>query len=418
VLFFAVALPAIVACGRGNDAAPAKGAPPPEVAVVTVRPQEVVLTTELPGRTHAYQVAEVRPQVGGLLRERLFQEGSEVRAGQPLYRIDPSTFQAEVQRAQAALIKAEANIATTRVRAERYAELVKINAMSKQAYDDAEVAYKQAQADVAGARAALQAAQIALGYTTVRAPISGRIGRSSVTAGALVTANQANALATIQQLDPIYVDVTQSSVELLRMRRDLASGALKSVAPDQARARLLLEDGSRYPQEGRLQFSEVSVDPTSGSVTLRAIFPNPHQQLLPGMYVRAVLEAGVRENAILVPQQAVSRDPKGTATALVVAADGVVQPRQLRTERAVGAHWLVTEGLSAGDRVIVEGLQKVQPGATARAVEAQPAPGGVAAPANTPAPAAPPAAAAGGSKAGSPPATSAAGSRAAATTAR
>lgn len=378
----------LAACGGSGDGAAAKKAaapPPPEVTVVTLQPQQVVLTTELAGRTSAYRVAEVRPQVGGLLKERMFREGSEVKAGQPLYRIDPSTFEAEVAQAQAAVIKAEANIATTRVRAERYAELVKIDAVSRQAYDDAEVAHKQALADVAAAKAALQSARIGLGYTTVTAPIAGRIGRSSVTPGALVTANQATALATIQQLDPIYVDVTQSSVDLLRLKRDLASGALKSAGPDQARVKLQLEDGTAYAQEGRLQFSEVSVDPTSGSVTLRAIFPNPRQQLLPGMYVRALLEAGVRENALLVPQPAVSRDPKGNATALVVAADGTVQPRALKAERTVGSDWLVTDGLAAGDRVIVEGVQKVRPGAAARPVERGAPP--VQAPAPAPAPA-------------------------------
>lgn len=369
----AALVPLIAACSpSGGDAPAAKGPaapPPPEVTVVTLAPTRLLLTTELAGRTAPYQIAEVRPQVGGLLKERLFREGSEVKAGQALYRIDPATFQAEVERAQAALAKAEANVATTRLRAERHAELVKIDAVSKQAHDDADVAHKQAQADVAAARAALQTARIALGYTTVTAPINGRIGRSSLTPGALVTASQASALATIQQLDPIYVDVTQSSGELLRLRRDLASGALKSAGPGQARVRLLFEDGTPYPVEGRLQFSEVSVDPSSGSVTLRAVFPNPQQQLLPGMYVRAVLDAGVQENALLVPQQAVSRDPKGNATAMVVGDDGTVQPRMLRTERTVGADWLVTDGVKAGERVIVEGLQKVRPGAPARAVE-------------------------------------------------
>ncbi|HQR54485.1 MAG TPA: efflux RND transporter periplasmic adaptor subunit [Burkholderiaceae bacterium] len=363
----------LAACGQAGPTEPGKkgggAAPAPEVNVVTVQPQQVVLTTELAGRTSAYQVAEVRPQVGGILKERLFREGSEVKAGQPLYRIEPSTFEAEVERVQAALVKAEANIATTKLRAERYAELVKINAVSQQAYDDAEVAHKQAVADVAAAKAALQSAKIALGFTTVTAPISGRIGRSSVTQGALVTANQASALATIQRLDPIYVDVTQSSAELLQLRRDLESGALKSAGPDQAGVKLLLEDGTPYARQGKLQFSEVSVDPASGSVTLRAIFPNPRQQLLPGMYVRAVLDAGVRDSALLVPQEAVTRDPKGSASAMIVAADGTVQPRMLKTERTVGRYWLVSEGLAAGDRVIVEGLQKVRPGAAVRPVE-------------------------------------------------
>jgi len=372
-LRLAALLPAallLTACQQADKAPAATAAPPPpEVAVVTVRPEPVALTTELAGRTSAYLVAEVRPQVGGILKERLFREGAEVKAGAPLYRIDPASYEAEVERAQAALAKAEANLATAKVKAVRYEELAAINFVSKDARDEVAVALKQAEADVAAARAALQTARINRGYTTVTAPISGLIGRSALTPGALVTANQATALATVQQLDPIYVDVTQSSADLLRLRRDLASGRLKSAGADQARVKLLLEDGSAYPLEGRLQFSEVSVDPTSGAVTLRAVFPNPKQQLLPGMYVRAVLEEGVRENAILVPQQAVSRDPRGNAVALVVAADGTVQSRQLRTERTIGSQWLVGEGLAAGDRVIVEGLQRVRPGTPAKAVE-------------------------------------------------
>jgi membrane fusion protein (multidrug efflux system) len=388
-LRLAVLLPAALlaaACQQADKPLPARAAAPPEVTVVTVQPAPVTLTTELAGRTSAYQVAEVRPQVGGILKERLFREGSEVKAGTPLYRIDPASYEAEVERAQAALAKAEANLATARVKAARYEELAAINFVSRDARDEVAVALKQAEADVAAARAALQTARINLGHATVTAPISGLIGRSALTAGALVTANQPAALAIIQRLDPIYVDVTQSSADVLRLRRDLASGRLKSADADQARVKLLLEDGSAYPLEGRLQFSEVSVDPTSGAVTLRAVFPNPKQQLLPGMYVRAVLEEGVRENAILVPQQAVSRDPRGNAVALVVAADGTVQSRQLRAERAIGSQWLVSEGLAAGDRVIVEGLQRVRPGAPARAVEkaAQPAAPASAAPAGAP----------------------------------
>ena len=372
-LRLAALLPAalLVAACQQADKAPAATAAgaPPEVTVVTVRQEPVALTTELAGRTSAYMVAEVRPQVGGILKERLFREGAEVKAGSPLYRIDPASYEAEVERAQAALAKAEANLATAKVKAVRYEELAAINFVSKDARDEVAVALKQAEADVAAARAALQTARINRGYTTVTAPISGLIGRSALTPGALVTANQATALATIQQLDPIYVDVTQSSADLLRLRRELASGRLKSAGAEQARVKLLFEDGSAYPLEGRLQFSEVSVDPTSGAVTLRAVFPNPKQQLLPGMYVRALLEEGVRENAILVPQQAVSRDPRGNAVALVVAADGTVQSRQLRADRAIGSQWLVSEGLAAGDRVIVEGLQRVRPGAQAKAVE-------------------------------------------------
>jgi membrane fusion protein (multidrug efflux system) len=383
----------VAACQQADKpmAGPATAAPP-EVTVITVQPAPVALTTELAGRTSAYQIAEVRPQVGGILKERLFREGAEVKAGAALYRIDPASYDADVERAQAALAKAEANLATAKVKADRYKELAAINFVSEQAQDDVTVALKQADADAAAARAALQSARINRGYTTVTAPISGLIGRSALTPGALVTASQATALATIQQLDPIYVDVTQSSTDLLKLRRELASGRLKSAGTDQARVRLVLEDGSKYPLEGRLQFSEVSVDPATGSVTLRAVFPNPNQQLLPGMYVRAVLEEGVRENAILVPQQAVSRDPRGNALALVVAADGTVQQRLLRTDRALGDQWLVSEGLAAGDRVIVEGLQRVRPGAPAKAVEkaAQPAaPAAVSAPAQAAAKAAP-----------------------------
>jgi len=371
----AAVLLTLAACGQSSQPRAAGAPPPPEVGVVTVAPARVVLTTELAGRTAAYRIAEVRPQVGGILQTREFREGADVKVGERLYQIDAATYRAEVERAAAALAKAEANVATARLRAERYEELAAIDAVSKQARDDAVVALKQAEADTAAARAALQTARINLGYTTVTAPIGGRIGRSTLTPGALVTASQATALATIQQLDPIYVDVTQSSAELLRMRRDMASGALQSAGPDQARVKLLLEDGSVFPLDGKLQFSEVSVDPASGSVTLRAVFPNPKQQLLPGMYVRAVLEEGQREGALLVPQRAVTRDPRGNAVAMVVAADGIVQMRVLRTERALGDQWLVSDGVAAGERVIVEGLQKVRPGAAARAVEepAQPA---------------------------------------------
>ena len=373
LLRFAALLPVVLlaaACQQADGGPAGKAAAaPPEVTVVTVEPAPVALTTELAGRTSAYQIAEVRPQVGGILKERLFREGGEVKAGAPLYRIDPASYEAEVERAQAALAKAEANLGSARVKAARYEELAAINFVSLDARDEIAAALKQAEADVAAARAALQSARINRGYTTVTAPISGVIGRSALTPGALVTASQATALATIQQLDPIYVDVTQSSTDLLRLRRDLASGRLKSAGAGQARVKLLLEDGSTYPLEGRLQFSEVSVDPGTGSVTLRAVFPNPQRQLLPGMYVRAVLEEGVREDAILVPQQAVSRDPRGNALALVVAADGTVQQRLLRTDRALGDQWLVSEGLSAGDRVIVEGLQRVRPGVPAKALE-------------------------------------------------
>ncbi|TJZ64498.1 efflux RND transporter periplasmic adaptor subunit [Chitiniphilus eburneus] len=371
----------LAGCGKSQPEGAQNAAPPAvEVGVVKVGLQAVALDTELPGRTSPYQIAEVRPQVGGILQKRLFEEGSDIKAGQVLYQIDPATYQAEYESAKAALAKAEANVLTARNRASRYDDLVAINAVSKQDHDDATATLKQVEADVAGAKAALETARINLAYTSVTSPISGRIGRSTVTAGALVTANQAQALATVQQLDPIYVDVTQSTTELMRLRRDLESGRLKQ-AGGKARVQLVLEDGSHYAQEGRLEFSDVTVDQTTGNVTLRAVFPNPKHQLLPGMYVRAVLEEGVNESAILVPQQGVTRDARGVAVAMIVNAEGKVEPRQLKTERTVGDQWLVSDGLNAGDQVIVEGLQKVRPGVPAHAVPVQPKAGAASAPA-------------------------------------
>lgn len=337
----------------------------PEVGVVTLAPQRVKIDTELAGRTSAYLIAEVRPQVGGIIKKRLFTEGSDVKSGEALYQIDPAPYQAALDSAKAAAAKAEANLFSARLKAERYKDLVAINAVSQQNYDDAFAALKQAEADVAAAKAAQQTAQINLDYTRVISPISGRIGRSSVTQGALVTANQAASLATIQQLNPIYVDVTRSSTELLRLKRDLASGQLKSAG--KARVKLILEDGTSYPLEGSLQFSEVTVDQGTGAITLRAVFPNPNQDLLPGMYVRATLETGVDEQAILVPQRGVTRNNKGEATVLVLEPDNRVQMRVIEVSRAMGEMWLVASGLKAGERVIVEGLQKVRPGGTAKA---------------------------------------------------
>jgi membrane fusion protein (multidrug efflux system) len=354
------------ACGdHGAAAATAPAAP--TVGVLQLAPSTVRLTTELSGRTAAYQVAEVRPQVDGIVKSRLFTEGGDVKAGQALYQIDAAKYEADANSAKAALAKAQANLTTAALKAQRYGELAGIDAVSKQANDDAQAALKQAQADVASAQAALRTAQINLDYTRVNAPISGRIGRSSVTPGALVTANQATTLATIQQLDPIYVDVTQSSSELLRLQRALAAGQIKRSAQNQAKVKLLLEDGSAYPLDGKLEFSEVTVDASTGTVTLRATFPNPKHLLLPGMYVRAVVEEGESEQALLVPQKAVSRDAEGNATAMVLGDDGKVQARTLQAGRSVGDQWLVTAGLQAGDRVIVDGLQKVRPGAPAQA---------------------------------------------------
>jgi membrane fusion protein (multidrug efflux system) len=353
-------------CSRGQKSQ----SPPPvaEVSTVTVKPQQVMFTTELPGRTSAYLIAEVRPQVGGIIQNRLFTEGSDVNAGEVLYQIDPAIYRATYNSAKAALARAEANLIPIRLKAGRYAELVKINAVSQQDYDDASAALKQAEADVEAGKAAVETARINLAYTKVTAPISGRIGRSSVTNGALVTASQPAALATIQQLSPIYVDVVQSSAELLRLKRNLASGLLKSNGAAQARVRLLLEDGSPYPLPGILKFSEVTVDQSTSSVTLRAIFPNPKHTLLPGMFVRAILEEGVNEHAILVPQRGVTRNPAGNAMVMVVGSEEKVEPRVIKVLRTVGDNWLVSEGLKAGDRVILEGLQKARPGTPVKAV--------------------------------------------------
>lgn len=341
----------------------------PEVGVVTMKPQKLAVTTELVGRTSPYLIAEVRPQVSGIVLKRLFREGADVKAGESLYQIDPATYQADASTAKAQLAKAEANLATARLKAGRFGELVSVEAVSKQDYDDAVAALKQAEADVAAARAAVERADINLRYTRVTAPISGRIGKSMVTPGALVTANQDAAIATVQQLDPIYVDVTQSSAELLRLRREMADGNIKSAGGKKAKVKLLLEDGTTYGLEGTLEFSDVTVDQGTGTVTLRAIFPNPKHELLPGMYVRAVLSEGVRDDAMLAPQQAVSRDPKGNATALVVSADGKVEQRVIVASRAIGDKWLVTDGLNPGDRVVVDGLFRIRPGVPVKGVE-------------------------------------------------
>ncbi|WP_449246917.1 efflux RND transporter periplasmic adaptor subunit [Desulfarculus baarsii] len=355
----------------------AESAPPPaadpEVSVITLSHQQVALDSELTGRTTPFLIAEVRPQVGGIINKRLFEEGSDVKAGQALYQIDPATYKATMDSARAALAKAEANLFAAQLKSQRYKDLVAIKAVSQQNYDDAYADLKQAEADVAACKAALETARINLEYTKVTSPISGRIGRSSVTAGALVTASQQASLATVQQLDPIYVDVTQSSSEMLRLKRQLASGQLKRDEHNKAKVRLILEDGVTYPLEGELQFSDVTVDQTTGAVTLRAVFPNPEQELLPGMYVRAILETGVNDRAILVPQRAVARNNKGEATVLVLDEQNRVQTRTLGLGRAVGADWLVNSGLRAGERVIMEGSQKVAPGAIAKAVAFQPA---------------------------------------------
>ena len=377
----------LAACG-GKDQPPGPGAGgpgAPAVTVLTVRAESVPLATELPGRTSPYLIAELRPQVTGIVKARPFKEGSEVKAGQVLYQIDPAPYQAAYDSARANLARAEANVEAARLKAERYAELVKVEAVSKQANDEASAGLKQTLADVGAAKAALEKARIDLGFTRVTSPIAGRISRSTMTPGALVTANQAEALATVQQLDPIYVDLTQSSAEMLRMKRDLASGKLQRTAGNAVPVQLVLEDGSLYAAEGRLAFSEVTVDEGTGSVTLRAVFPNKQGELLPGMYVRARLAQGVRENAILVPHAAVTRDPRGNATVMVVNGESKAEPRVVQAEQSLGDKWVVTEGLAPGDRVIVEGLQKARPGTPVQAQEAGAAPPAAPAPAAAPA---------------------------------
>ena len=341
----ALATLALTGCQEASAPPPAQT---PKVGVVTLQPQSFTLTTELPGRTAAFRIAEVRPQVDGIIQKRLFTEGSEVKAGQQLYQIDPSVYTATYKSAQASL-------ASARSLAERYEDLVSDQAVSKQAYDESQAARLQAEA-------ALEKASIDVRYTKVLAPISGRVGRSAVTEGALVSNGQTLAMATIQQLDPIYVDVTQSTKDLLRLRREMAEGQLEKAGASGARVSLLLEDGSEYPHKGSLEFSEVSVDEGTGSVTVRAVFPNPEHTLLPGMFVHARLGSAVKQEAILAPQQGVTRDLKGQATAMVVNAENKVELRHLKAERAVGDRWLVSEGLNPGDRLITEGLQFVRPG--------------------------------------------------------
>lgn len=354
-------------CARSPQAS--APAPAVEVGVMTVQPRSVDLTEELPGRTAAYRVAEVRPQVSGIVQKRLFTEGSEVRAGEQLFQIDAAAYRAALAAAEAALKRAEARLVSARLLEERYEPLIKANAISKQDYDDAVAARAQAEADVAAARAQVEAARIDLVYTQVLAPISGRIGRTLVTEGALVTSQQDQALATVQQLDPIYVDIAQSSTQMLRWQRRLASGELEQTAGG-AKVKLTLEDGTEYDQVGELKFSEVSVDPSTGSVLLRAVFPNPDRQLLPGMFVRAQLVQAVKHDAILVPQRGVTRNQRGEAVVMVVGEDNKVAQRVVTADRAIGSDWLITQGLAPGERVVLDGLQKIRPGLEVRTVAA------------------------------------------------
>lgn len=355
----------VVACHRHAQAPPP---PPPEVATVTVVPTRVLLTTELPGLTAPFRTAEITPQVSGLIQKRLFAEGSDVAEGQQLYQIDPAPFQVALDSAVAEFAKSQANLPAVQARSRRSDRLLAERVISQQENDDATSALRQAEADVRYRKSMVETAQINLGYTQITAPIPGRIGRSGVTDGAIVTAYQAVPLATIQQLDPIYVDVPQSTTEILRLRRRFDAGALTGDSANLNRVELILGDGTKYPLEGTLQFRDVSVDPTTASVILRMVFPNPGGILLPGMFVRAAVKEGVNDRAILIPQQAVSRDFKGNPVALIVGTSGKVEQRTLGLERAIGDQWLVSAGIVPGDQLIVEGAQKVRPGAEVNAV--------------------------------------------------
>jgi membrane fusion protein (multidrug efflux system) len=360
---------AAASCDGKQQAGGPPQMPPTEVAVVTVEAQRVPLFTDLPGRTSAFRMAEVRPQVSGIILKRLFLEGSEVKAGQQLYQIDPATYQAALQSANADLAKARANVKSIEAKAARYADLVQIHAVSRQDYDDIVANLDQSKAQIMVAQAGVETARINVDYTKVYAPISGRIGKSNVTEGALVTANQAAPLATVTQLDPIYVDVSQSSSELMRLRRAVAAGQVQQGAVAQAPVSLIL-DGATQPYElaGQLQFSDVTVDPTTGSVQVRAVFPNPNLELYPGLFVRARVEQGVKEQAILIPQQSLVRNPDGSTTVWVVGADHKVLPRPVEIGQAIGDKWLVNNGVQAGEQIVVEGLQKIRPGAEVKPI--------------------------------------------------
>ena len=354
---------ALVGCSKdpkeAEQGAAAQKMPPTEVGVIVAQPQSVEQSVELSGRTSAYQISEVRPQTSGVILKRLFTEGSFVHEGQPLYEVDSSINRANLESAKASLVRQQANLNALQIKANRYRQLVGINAVSKQEYDDLVAQIKLAEADIAASNAAVKNAQIDLGYSTVRSPISGQSGRSSVTAGALVTANQANALVTIQQLDPIYVDISQSSAELLRLRQQLSQGSIDR--SNNTKVRLKLEDGSFYAVEGNLAFSDASVNPETGSITLRAVFSNPNHLLLPGMFANAQIVQGVIPNAYLIPQAAITRTPTGQAMAMLVNAKGQVEARPITTTGAQGQNWIVTQGLQTGDKVIVDGIAKVKP---------------------------------------------------------
>jgi membrane fusion protein (multidrug efflux system) len=371
ILSLAILCAAFSGCGKASSSSPAQAARPiAEVGVVTLQARDQVISTELPGRTTAYLSAEIRPQVGGIIKTRLFEEGTQVKARQPLYQLDPATYQAAYGSAQASLVKAKATLASARTTAERNAALVKIDAISKQTSDDSQAALQEAQADVGTAQAALETARINLSYTKITAPVAGRVDTSTVTPGALVEANQTTALTTVQQTDPIYVDIPQSSAALLRLKQELAAGKLARTSSGQAKVRIVLEDGSMYAHEGKLLVSGATVSTSSGAVTLRAVVPNPDGLLMPGMYVRAVLDEGIAPKTLLVPQQAVTRTSSGAASVLIVGAGGKVEKHALTVDRAIGNAWQVTSGLTAGQQVIVEGTQKISAGDAVKAVPA------------------------------------------------
>lgn len=368
VLFpaLAILMVSLSACQSQTAPPPPQGGPVP-VTVVTLKAQSVTLTRELPGRTSALRIAEVRPQVSGIVQKRLFNEGDRVAAGQVLYQLEDATYRADLNSARASLARAEAAVEQARLQAKRADELAKARVISAQDHENATATLRLAEGDLGMARAAIERNEVLLSYTRITTPIAGIIGRSTVTEGALVTANQETALVTVQQLDPIYVDLSQSSSELLQLRTALSGDAVRGTGTPIG---IVLENGSRYTHEGKLTFADVAVDPTTGSFALRAVVPNPDQLLMPGMYVRAVLSNAVLEQGLLAPQQGITRDPKGNAWAMVVAQDGTVERRAVEVSRTIGDQWLVAGGLSAGDRVIVQGLQKIQPGAPVQPTEA------------------------------------------------
>lgn len=344
---------------------------PPEVTVITIKMEEISLPKELPGRTVAYRIAEIRPQIDGLIIRRYFKEGSDVKKGEDLYQIDPALYKAAYDSAKASLAKSKALLNTNRLKVDRYKALIETRAISKQDYDDAVATLKQTEADVMLGKAAVETAQINLSYTTIKAPISGRIGRSSVTEGTLVTANQPTALSTVQQLDPMYIDLTQSSNDVLELKRELEKGHLKKVDEKHAKVHLILENAEIYKESGSLEFTDVTVDTSTGAVILRALFPNPNQDLLPGMFVRAQLIEAMNANALLAPQRGITRDRTGNATAFVVNAQNVVELRIVKTDKMIGKSWVISKGLNVGDQIIIEGIQKIKPGMSVKPIEAK-----------------------------------------------